>query len=90
LNFLRYDDAGDFIPGPRYHTYLSLIARQAQLPASELATAKTYCDRRANLDVADIREQLRFWQDQGQVDKRIAAAELLDLSFIGEEPVAPR
>jgi hypothetical protein len=25
-----------------------------------------------------------FWQDEGMVDKRIAAADLLDLSFIGE------
>ena len=90
LNFLQYDDAGDFIPGPRYHTYLSLIAREAQVPAGDLAAAKTYCDRRANLDVADIGKQVRFWQEQGELDKRITAADLLDLSFIGEEVVAPR
>ncbi len=90
LNFLHYDDAGDFIPGPRYDAYLKLIAEQAQVPTRELATAKTYCDRRANLDVADIRAQVRFWQCRGQLDRRIAAADLLDLSFIGEEAVAPR
>ena len=90
LNFLHYDDAGDFIPGPQYDAYLSLIAQQAQVPAGELAMTKAYCDRRASLDVADIRKQVRFWQDRGQLDKRIAAADLLDLSFIGEEVVAPR
>jgi hypothetical protein len=31
---------------------------------------------------------VRFWQDRGQLDKRIAAADLLDLSFIGEETIA--
>ncbi len=29
LNFLSYDDAGDFIPGPSYDRYLDLIARSA-------------------------------------------------------------
>jgi len=54
-----------------------------------LAITKTYCDRRANLDEADIKKQVQFWQDQGRLDKNIAAADLLDLSFIGEETVAP-
>jgi NitT/TauT family transport system substrate-binding protein len=88
LNFLHYDDAGDFIPGPLYGAYLDLIARQAHVSAAMLAKTKTYCDRRANLDVADIGKQVQFWQDQGRLDRRIAAADLLDVSFIGEEPVA--
>jgi NitT/TauT family transport system substrate-binding protein len=90
LNFLHYDDAGDFIPGPRYDRYLDLIARQAHTSADVLARTKTYCDRRANLDVGDIEKQVKFWQDQGRLDKRIAAADLLDLSFIGEEVIAPQ
>jgi NitT/TauT family transport system substrate-binding protein len=89
LNFLSYDDGGDFIPGPHYDKYLDLIARQVQISPDMLAITKTYCDRRANLDVADIKKQVQFWQDQGRLDKRIAAADLLDLSFIGEEAIAP-
>jgi NitT/TauT family transport system substrate-binding protein len=85
LNFLSYDDARDFIPGPHYDSYLELIARQLQISSAVLAKTKTYCDRRANLDVADIMNQVRFWQDQGRLDKSVAAADLLDLSFIGEE-----
>jgi NitT/TauT family transport system substrate-binding protein len=85
LNFLHYDDAGDFIPGPRYERYVDLIARQAHMPAATLARTKTYCDRRANLDVADIEKQVKFWQSHGRLDRRIAAADLLDLSFIGTE-----
>ena len=46
-------------------------------------------DRRANLDVADIEKQVRFWQDQGRLSTSIAAADLLDLAFIGEEAVTP-
>jgi NitT/TauT family transport system substrate-binding protein len=85
LNFLSYDDARDFIPGPHYDGYLDLIARELQISSAVLAKTKTYCDRRANLDVADIMKQVRFWQDEGRLDKGVAAANLLDLSFIGEE-----
>jgi hypothetical protein len=49
-----------------------------------------YCDRRANLDVTDIKKQVQFWQNQGRLDKRVAAVALLDLSFIGEETIAPQ
>jgi NitT/TauT family transport system substrate-binding protein len=85
LNFLSYDDGGDFIPGPHYDRYLDLIARQVKVSPDTLAKTKTYCDRRANLDVTDIEKQVRFWQDRGVLDKRTTAADLLDLSFIGEE-----
>jgi len=52
-----------------------------------LAVTKTYCDRRANLDVADIEKQVRFWQDRARLSTSIAAADLLDLSFIGDEAI---
>jgi hypothetical protein len=55
-----------------------------------LARTKSYCDRRANLDVADIEKQVRFWQNRGRMDKGIAAADLLDLSFIGEDIASPK
>jgi NitT/TauT family transport system substrate-binding protein len=90
FNFLAYDDAGDFIPGPHYDEYLHLIARQLRIPPDLLAVTKTYCDRRANLDAADIEKQIRFWQEQRRLDRRIAAADLMDLSFIGEETIAPQ
>jgi NitT/TauT family transport system substrate-binding protein len=88
LNFLQYDDGGDFIPGPRYATYLELIARQAHVSPQVLAMTKTYCDRRANLDSADIGGQVQFWESRGRLDKRIVAADLIDLSFIGSENAA--
>jgi NitT/TauT family transport system substrate-binding protein len=89
LNFLSYDDAGDFIPGPHYDRYLDLIARQVQISPTMLAMTRTYCDRRANLDVADIKKQVQFWQDRGRLDKHIVATDLLDASFISGETVAP-
>jgi NitT/TauT family transport system substrate-binding protein len=90
LNFLSYDDGGDFIPGPNYHSYLELIARAVQISPGVLAITKTYCDRRANLDMSDIEKQVRFWQDRGQLGKSVVAADLLDLSFIGEEAITPQ
>jgi NitT/TauT family transport system substrate-binding protein len=90
LNFLNYDDGGDFIPGPDHEKYLAAIARQVKLSADEVTKTKTYCDRRANVDKADVQKQVKFWQGQGRLDKTLAAADLLDLSFIGEEGSAPR
>lgn len=83
LNFLQYDDAGDFIPGPHYAEYLELIAREAHVSPGVLAMTKTYCDRLANLNVADIDRQVKFWQREGRLDQGVATAGLLDLSFIG-------
>jgi hypothetical protein len=40
--------------------------------------------------VADIKKQVKFWQDQGRLDNSVAAADLLDPSFIGEEIVTPQ
>jgi NitT/TauT family transport system substrate-binding protein len=89
LNFLSYDDGGDFIPGSHYDQYLRVIARQVHVSADTLARTKTYCDRRANLDASDIEKQVRFWQNRGRIDKGIAVADLLDLSFIGEDFASP-
>jgi NitT/TauT family transport system substrate-binding protein len=82
LNFLSYDDGGDFIPGPRYSRYLAAIARGVQASPDLVAKTKTYCDPNANLDVADIEKQVEFWQQRGNLDSGVAAASLLDLSFL--------
>jgi NitT/TauT family transport system substrate-binding protein len=89
LNFLNYDDGGDFIPGSHYDRYLDLAARWLKISRDTLAQTKTYNDRRANLDVADIGKQVQFWKDRGRLDPGVVADELLDLSFIGEERGAP-
>jgi NitT/TauT family transport system substrate-binding protein len=84
VTFQQRSDEGDVLPGPHFDDYLSLLARQAKQPPELLKYALPYCDRLARLDVTDIERQLAFWQREGMVDKRIAAADLLDLSFIGE------
>ena len=88
LNFLQYDDGGDSTPGPRYAKYLELIARQTHVSPKVLAMTKTCCDRRANLDSGDIGAQVQFWESKGRLDKRITAADLIDLSFIRNENAA--
>jgi NitT/TauT family transport system substrate-binding protein len=85
LNFLNYDDGGDFIPGPLYASYLQRIGRDVHVASDVLARTKTFCDRRGSVDAVDVHKQVRFWQDRGRLDKGIAAADLLDLSFIGQE-----
>ncbi len=84
MTFQQRGDEGDVLPGPRYQDYLALIARQAKQPPGLLQNAMPYCDHLARLDVTDVENQLKFWQDEGMVDKRVAAGDLLDLSFIGE------
>jgi NitT/TauT family transport system substrate-binding protein len=89
LNFLNYDDGGDFIPGSHYDRYLDLLARWLKISRDTLAQTKTYNDRRANLDVTDIAKQVQFWKDRGRLDKGVVVGDLLDPSFIGEESGAP-
>jgi NitT/TauT family transport system substrate-binding protein len=88
INFLNYDDGGDFIPGPQYDRYLNLIARQVKISPESVAKTKTYNDRRASLDVADIGRQVQFWKQHGKLAESISAGDLLDLSFIGGEEAA--
>lgn len=85
LDFQHYDDGGDFIPGPHYAEELALVAHQIGMAPALLAATKRYCDRRGNPDADDLGRQIRFWQERGKLDRKIAPADLLDLSFIGEE-----
>lgn len=84
MTFQQRGDEGDVLPGAHFNDYLALISRRAKLPPEQLKYALPYCDHLARLDLTDIERQLAFWQSEGMVDKRIAAADLLDLSFIGE------
>jgi NitT/TauT family transport system substrate-binding protein len=84
LTFQQRGDEGDVLPGPRFVEYLRLIAQRTKLSPDLLKYALVYCDHLARLDLTDIDRQLAFWQSQGMVDKRVAAADLLDLGFIGE------
>ena len=85
LNFLNYDDGGDCIPGTHYDRYLDLVARWLKISRDTLARTKTYNDRRASLDEADIGKQVQFWKDRDKLNKGVKTDDLLDLSFIGEE-----
>ncbi|HEX6842518.1 MAG TPA: ABC transporter substrate-binding protein, partial [Stellaceae bacterium] len=84
LTFQQRGDEGDVLPGPRFVEYLHLIAQRTKLSPDLLKYALAYCDHLARLDLTDIDRQLAFWQSQGMVDKRVAAADVLDPSFIGE------
>jgi NitT/TauT family transport system substrate-binding protein len=84
MTFQQRGDEGDVLPGPRFVEYLHLIAQRTKLSPDLLKYALPYCDHLARLDLTDIDRQLAFWQSQGLVDKRVAAADLLDLDFIGE------
>jgi NitT/TauT family transport system substrate-binding protein len=84
LTFQQRGDEGDVLPGPRFDEYLRLIAQRTKLTPELLKYGLAYCDHLARLDVTDIERQLAFWQEEGMVDKQIAAGDLLDLGFIGE------
>ncbi|HKW53119.1 MAG TPA: ABC transporter substrate-binding protein [Stellaceae bacterium] len=84
MTFQQRGDEGDVLPGPHFDEYLALIARQAGVAPDLLKYALPYCDHLGRLDLTDIERQLAFWQSEGMVDKRIAAADLLDLSFIAD------
>jgi NitT/TauT family transport system substrate-binding protein len=82
--FLQRDDGGDVIKGEHYDEYIALMARHSSVPPQLRAYVIPWSDRLGRLDVADIQNQLQFWQAQRKVDGSISAATLVDLSFIRE------
>ena len=84
MTFQQRGDEGDVLPGPHFAEYLRLIAERTKLSPDLVKYALAYCDHLARLDLTDIDRQLAFWQSQGLVDKRVAAADLFDLGFIGD------
>ncbi len=84
LTFQQRDDDGEILAGAKFPVELALIVRQTELPEVIVQNALPYCDRLARLDVTDIENQIKLWQDKGLLDKRIDAAGLLDLSFISD------
>ncbi len=85
LALLERDDGGDVIEGPSYQEFRDLVAAKAGIAPDLLIQTVSYVDRLARLDVTDTGQQLKYWQDQGLVDKKVTQAELLDLSFIPDQ-----
>ena len=78
LTFQQRDDEGTALPGSHFGSYLLAVAAQAGVPPRQAAYALPYCDRRAQLDVADLQNQLAFWQSLGLVPHEVTIDRITD------------
>jgi NitT/TauT family transport system substrate-binding protein len=70
------------MPGSNHDAMLAIVAKAVQQPPERIAVGLPYVDPEGRLNVADIYNQVAFWQSQGQVDKTVEAKAIIDLSFV--------
>lgn len=75
------DANGDPAPGPGYEEALAQMATGLGMRRDDVVRSLGYMPEDCALDVADIRNQVNFWQSENLIDKSIKADDLLDLSF---------
>ena len=80
--FNQLDAQGRPVKGPDYARLLDVIARGAGITPAEASAQVTYIDPGLQLDEADVRKQIAFWQDAGLVSKSGDFKDLFDLSLL--------
>jgi NitT/TauT family transport system substrate-binding protein len=75
-------DKGQEIRGPGYDEAIAILAKTLEQPADRVRVGLPYVDPEARLNVADVYNQVEFWQSQGLVDRNVDAKAILDLSFV--------
>jgi NitT/TauT family transport system substrate-binding protein len=80
--FNQLDAAGKKVKGPNYDEYLDILSKVVGQTHEQIALALPYIDAKGRLDVKDIGQQVSIWQEQGQLDKSLSAADFIDTSFV--------
>ncbi len=76
-----YDHALTKKEGPLYQEVINLIAKYTEEKPEAVALALPYMDRNGELYAEDIQKQLDWYERNGMVSKKMAASEIVDLSF---------
>lgn len=76
-----YDNALTKKEGPQYQEVIQLIAKYTEEKPEAVALALPYMDRNGELYAEDIQKQLDWYERNGMISKKMAASELVDLSF---------
>jgi NitT/TauT family transport system substrate-binding protein len=80
--FLVKGQDGKPVAGGQAPALLDILVKYTGQPADQLRTGLPFIDPHARLLVKDIYRQVAWYQSQGLVDKGVAAADILDLSFV--------
>jgi NitT/TauT family transport system substrate-binding protein len=61
---------------------LDIVAKYTDQPKTSLLLGLPYVDAEARFSAKDVARQVAWWQAQGQADKSIVAAEVVDTRFV--------
>jgi NitT/TauT family transport system substrate-binding protein len=78
------DETGKPTRGADHDAMVALLAEQLQTPPAAIEASVAYIPADCALDVADVRNQIRFWQQEGLLDPTVSADAMLDMSLTHE------
>jgi NitT/TauT family transport system substrate-binding protein len=79
---VRISPQGQMNKGPAYDEIAAIIGKYLNLTPDKVADIFPSFDPAGALDVADVKNQVAFYQAQGMVDKAADVDAMLDLSFL--------
>jgi NitT/TauT family transport system substrate-binding protein len=75
-------DKGMEIRGPGYDEAIGILSKVLEQPADLVRVGLPYVDPEGRLNVADIYNQVAFWQGAGLVERSVDAKAILELGFV--------
>jgi NitT/TauT family transport system substrate-binding protein len=79
---VTFSARGAMTKGPGYDEVAAIVGKYLNLTADQVADIFPSLDPVGALDVADVKNQVAFYQAQGMVDKSADVDAMLDLSFL--------
>jgi NitT/TauT family transport system substrate-binding protein len=79
---VAFSAQGEMRKGPGYDEVAVIVAKYLNLTPDKVADIFPSFDPTGALDVADVKEQVAFYQARGMVDKTADVDAMLDLSFL--------
>lgn len=80
--FNARDAQGQPVKGPGHDELLAIIAEATRQKPEIVAQGLPYIDPQGRLMVDDVHNQVRFWQSEGQVDRTLVPAAVIDPTFV--------
>ena len=76
------DGNGQAMIGPDCEAKLQILSKALMQPVEQLRDSITYIDPTGAMDLADIGNQLSFWQSQNMADPKAEAAKMVDQTLL--------
>ncbi len=75
-------DKGMEVRGPGYDEAIGILSKVLEQPVNLVRVGLPYVDPEGRLNVADIYNQVAFWQGAGLVERSVDAKAILELGFV--------